>query len=95
LAAFNGRDFGFTEHGDPERILGSAVTASLFRVLGITPIAGRPLIGDDEHPGAAPVAVLSESFWARAFGRDPAVVGRSITLNGIRHEVVGIVPTTS
>lgn len=93
LAAFNGRDFAFTEHGDPERILGSAVTASMFNVLGIPPIVGRPLAEDDERPGAAPVAVLSESFWVRAFGRDPAIVGRSITLNGIRHEVVGIVPT--
>ena len=43
LAAFNGRDFTVTEHGDPERILGSAITASLFRVLGVAPIVGRPL----------------------------------------------------
>jgi putative ABC transport system permease protein len=93
LAAFNGRDFTLTEHGDPERILGSAVTASLFEVLGVAPILGRPLTAEDEHPGAAPVALLAESFWARAFGRDPTVVGRAITLNGVRHQVIGIVPT--
>jgi putative ABC transport system permease protein len=93
LAAFNGRDFTLTEHGDPERIFGGAVTASLFKVLGITPIVGRPLIGDDELPGAPPVAVLAESLWVRAFGGDPAVVGRPITLNGVRHQIVGIVPT--
>jgi putative ABC transport system permease protein len=92
LAAFNGRDFTVTEQGDPERILGGAVTASLFRVLGISPIVGRRLTREDEQPGAAPVALLAESLWVRTFGADPAVVGRSITLNGIRHQIVGIVP---
>src|SRR5438874_2917730 len=42
LAVFNGRELTITEHGDPERILGSAVTASLFKVLGVAPILGRP-----------------------------------------------------
>jgi len=93
LAAFNGRDFTLTEHGDPERVLGSAVTASLFKVLGVAPIVGRPLTDDDEKLGAAPVALLAESLWARAFGGDPAIVGRTITLNGVRHQVIGIVPT--
>jgi putative ABC transport system permease protein len=93
LAAFNGRDFIVTEHGDPERVLGGAVTASLFTVLGVSPSVGRPLGGEDEQPGAPPVAVLAESLWVRVFGGDPAVVGRSITLNGTRHRIVGIVPT--
>jgi putative ABC transport system permease protein len=55
LAAFNGRDFTLTEHGDPERILGSAVT-SLFKVLGIASIVGRPLTGEDETPAARSAA---------------------------------------
>ena len=93
LAAFNGRDFTLTEHGDPERIFGSAVTASLFKVLGVAPIVGRPLTGEDETLGAPPVALLAESLWVRAFGRDPAVVGRTVTLNGVRHQIVGVVPT--
>lgn len=92
LAAFNGYDFTVTGHGDPERVLGSAITASLFRVLGVAPIAGRPLIAEDEQPGAAPVAVLSESFWRRGFGGDPSIVGRDLVLNGTPHRIVGIVP---
>jgi putative ABC transport system permease protein len=92
LAAFNGRDFIVTGHGDPERILGSAVTASMFRVLGISPIAGRPLSGEDEQPGAAPVALLAESLWVRGFGGDRSVVGRSVVLNGTTHLIVGVVP---
>ena len=94
LATFSGRDFIVTEHGDPERIVGSAVTASLFTVLGVAPIVGRPLTRDDEQSGAPSVAVLAESLWVHGFGRDPAVVGRSITLNGTRHQIIGIVPTT-
>ena len=94
LAAFNGRDFTLTEHGDPERIFGSAVTASLFKVLGIAPIVGRPLTRRDENPGAAPVALLAESLWVRRFGGDPAVVGRTVTLNGVRHQIIGVVPTS-
>jgi predicted permease len=92
LAAFNGRDFTVTGHGDPERILGSAITASLFKVLGVAPIVGRPLSADDEQPGAAPVAVLAESLWIRGFGGDRSVVGRSIVLNGTPHRIVGVVP---
>ena len=92
LAAFNGRTFTLTEHGDPERILGSAITASMFRVLGVPPIAGRALDAADEQPGAAPVAVLAESLWVRGFGGDRSVVGRSIILNGTPHRVVGVVP---
>ena len=59
LAAFGGRAFTVTEHGDPERIPGSAVTASLFKVLGLAPIVGRPLREEDEQPGARPVALLA------------------------------------
>ena len=92
LAAFNGRDFTVTEHGEPERILGSAITASLFRVLGVAPIVGRPLSAEDEQPGAAPVAVLAEPLWVRAFGGDRSIVGRSVVLNGTLHRVVGVVP---
>jgi putative ABC transport system permease protein len=92
LAAFSGRDFTITEQGDPERLLGSAVTASLFKVLGVAPRLGRPLGVEDERPGAPPVCLLAESFWRRGYGGDPGVVGRSITLNGIRHRIVGIVP---
>lgn len=93
LAAFNGRDFTLTEHGDPERIYGSAVTASLFKVLGLGPILGRSLTAEDENPGAPPVALVAESLWSRAFGRDPAAIGQSIALNGVRHQIIGIVPT--
>jgi predicted permease len=94
LAAFNGRDFTLTEHGEPERLFGSAITASMFDVLGIAPIVGRALTPEDEAPGAAPVALLTEALWARAFGRDPMVIGRAISLNDVHHQIVGVVPSS-
>ena len=93
LATFNGRDFIVTEHGDPERIIGSAVTASLFKVLGVAPIVGRPLREKTSSP-ARHLWPCSRSHYGCAGLARSAVVGRSITLNGTRHQIVGIVPTT-
>jgi len=92
LAAFQGNNLTLTEHGDPERLLGSSMTASMFRVLGLPPLAGRGFRAEDERPGAHRVAVLAEPFWRSRFGGDRGIVGQSITLNGERHEVVGIMP---
>lgn len=92
LAAFNGGSVNLTDRGDPERLISSAITASMFRVLGLAPIAGRPLRADDERPGNNRVALLSELLWRRSFGSDPSTVGQSITLNGERYQVIGVVP---
>jgi putative ABC transport system permease protein len=92
LAAFGGVTVNLTGEGDPERLIGTAVTRSMFRVLGLQPIAGRPLRDDDERPGGDRVALLSEAFWQRRFGRNPAIIGQSIALDGERHRVIGVVP---
>jgi predicted permease len=93
LAAFGGVTVNLTGEGDAERLIGTAITASMFRVLGLQPIAGRPLRDDDdEQPGSDRVALLSETFWQRRFGRNPAIIGQSIALDGQRHEVIGVVP---
>ena len=64
----------------------------MFDVLGLPPLAGRGFRADDERPGAHRVAVLSEPLWRRRFGGDPAIVGQSITLNGERYDVIGVMP---
>jgi putative ABC transport system permease protein len=92
IAAFNSAGFNVTEERDAERVSGAVVTASLFRVLAVPPLAGRAFASDDERPGSRRVAILAESFWQRRYGRDPSVIGRTIALNGERHEIVGIVP---
>ena len=85
VAAFQGAGFTLTEHGEPERLNGSAMTASMFDVLGLPLLAGRGFRAEDERPGARRVAVLSEALWRRRFGGDAAIVGQSITLNGERY----------
>jgi predicted permease len=74
-----------------DSVFGSVVTANYFTVLGAVPAAGR-LFGtaDGEQSGASPVVVLSHRFWSRRFNNDPAVVGRTMTLNGHPFTVIGV-----
>jgi hypothetical protein len=82
LAAFSAWQTNFSGDGSPERLDSGAATGNLFAVLGVNALVGRTLTDDDSRPGAPDVAVLSEGFWRRRFGGDPAVVGRTLTLNG-------------
>jgi putative ABC transport system permease protein len=92
IAAFRGTGLTLTGDGDPELLGGSTVTASLFRVLRLPPIVGRPLQPEDEQAGSPRVVVLSESLWRSRFGGDRQIVGRSITLDGERYQVIGVMP---
>ena len=67
----------------PERVEALRTSSSLFHLLGAKPLHGRLLFAEDDVPGKPLVVVLSHGFWQRLFNADPAVVGRSITLNGI------------
>ena len=67
----------------PERVEALRTSSSLFTLLGAQPLHGRLLLTEDDEPGKTPVVILSHGFWTRMFGGDPAVVGRSLTLNGI------------
>jgi predicted permease len=91
MAPIETASFNLTgEGGDPERLSGIRTTSSLFATIGLAPLLGRTFVPDD---GAGePVAVVSEGFWLRRLGGDPAAVGRTITLDGSPHLVVGVVP---
>jgi putative ABC transport system permease protein len=76
--------------GEPERLAALRTTSNFFATIGLMPLVGRTFAPDD---GAGePVAVISEGFWLRRLGGDPAAVGRTITLDGSPHTVVGVVP---
>jgi putative ABC transport system permease protein len=68
------------------------MTASGFRVARVAPVLGRPLLDDDERPGAPPVLVIGYDAWQRRFGRDPTIVGRQVRLGAVAHTVVGVMP---
>src|SRR5262249_1765351 len=69
-----------------------AVSHELFGMLGVRPALGRDFTTDDDPVGAAPVVILSDTFWRTQFGGDPAVVDRSIQLNDGTFKVVGVLP---
>lgn len=75
----------------PERIRGMVVSGNYFDVLGVRALAGRTFRPEDDGaPGANPVAVLSHALWTNRFGADAAIVGKPVTINGRRFEVVGV-----
>ena len=77
--------------GDPEALAGEIVTGDYFRVLGAPFALGRGFRADEDAvPGAAPVTVLSHGLWQRRFGGDPAIVGKTIPVNGRGFTVIGV-----
>jgi putative ABC transport system permease protein len=80
-----------TEGGEPERLIGAAVTADYFPLLGVKPVLGRVFTRDEDKPGAAQVIVLSYSLWQRRYGGDPIILGREVNLGG-KTTVIGVLP---
>ena len=81
-AAFTGWEANLAGTGEPVRLVGQRATSQYFAALGITPMLGRPFTSDEETPGQDKVVILSEGLWTRDFGRDPALVGKPIVVNG-------------
>ena len=90
LAAVEGWDANLTGEGIAERAEGYKVTPEFFPLLEVAPALGRNLGDVDYQHGPAPVVVLSQGFWRKNLGADPAIVGRSLQLNGEKFTVVGV-----
>jgi putative ABC transport system permease protein len=86
---------GFNLNGEtPLRLDGSTVSANLFSLLGVRPELGRAFRPGEDQPGQDQVVILSHSFWQNHFGGSPGVIGRSIQLDGINREIVGVMPSS-
>src|SRR5438445_10329018 len=83
-ALYRTAEYNLTGTPDPREIEAAMVTASLFDVLGVRPILGRPFAASEEQE---PVAVLSHRFWQSALGGDSSVVGRLVALDGVSYQV--------
>ena len=99
MAGFDGtaaveleQTFNVAGVADPMRVTGARMTASLLPLLGVTPLRGRRLLPEDERPGAPPVVLITEQYWATAFQRAEDVVGRVISVDGVRASIVGVLP---
>jgi predicted permease len=90
FAAENGNGATLTGLGDPVQIPIFKATANWFDVLGVSPIRGRNFLPQEEE--GADVAMVTENFWRKRLGTDLNVIGRSITLDGVAHTIVGVLP---
>jgi predicted permease len=90
FAAESFTGFTLTGVGDPVQLNGGHMTANYFDVLGVRPIRGRTFLPNEEE--GADVALITENFWRKRLGSDANVIGRSITLDGIPHTIVGVLP---
>jgi predicted permease len=89
-AAQNSSPFTLTGLGDPVQIFGGRVTSNYFDVLGVRTILGRNFLPEEEE--SADVALITKNFWQKRMGGDPNVIGRSITLDGTPHTIIGVLP---
>lgn len=83
-----------TGDGEAERLTGLSVSASWLDVMGVRSALGRGFLPEDDRPESARVVMLDHHLWQRRFGGDSAIVGRTIRLGDVEHEVVGVLPAS-
>ena len=86
-------DLSLAGDGEPERVPTQNVTPNTFAVLGVDAQLGRMFVAEDWQPGRE-IAVISDALWRRKFGADPQVLGRTISLDGVHSEIVGVLPAS-
>jgi len=91
FAGENGLAATVTGVGDPFQVPIFRTTANYFDVLGVRVIRGRTFLAQEEE--GADVAVVTERFWKSRLGGEPNVIGRGLTLDGVSHTIVGVIPT--
>ena len=90
---FGGMHGAIDGSGNLEPMNVQLVSGTYFSTLGVKPILGRAFIQAEEEPaGAHPVAVASYSWWKRRFGRDPSIVGKTVSLGATVYTIVGVGP---
>jgi putative ABC transport system permease protein len=90
-AVDNSGAFTLTGDGNPETIPSTHVTASVFAMLGVKPVAGGLFTPEQEQYGQDHVAIISEGLWKRRYGSDPSIIGRNIQLSQESYRVVGVI----
>jgi putative ABC transport system permease protein len=85
--------FNLSGNGQAARLTGTEVSSNLFSILGAAPQFGRVFRPGDEVPGQDRLVILSHALWQSKFGGDTAIVGRTIVLDDVGREVVGVMPS--
>jgi putative ABC transport system permease protein len=88
------QDLTLTGEGAADRLMTARVTPGLFSLLGVRPVLGQPFGPEQAVPGRDAVVLLSHALWQTRYGGDPAVLGRTLTLDGQPHTVTGVLPAS-
>jgi predicted permease len=94
VGAYQYDSVSITGVAEPEQVRALRVTDGTLPLLGVTPALGRTFSRQDDTAGAPPTAVISYAYWRRKFSADPAMIGRTIIVDGKAHQVIGILPKT-
>src|SRR5437773_9358960 len=92
IATVTGRSLTLSDREEPERVNGATVTWNMFPMIGVQPILGRQIRQEEDTPGGPRVVLLSHGVWQRRYAGDPSVIGRTITINGNPHTIIGVMP---
>jgi predicted permease len=87
-----GHEFNLTHVGEPIRLSGTAVSAELLSILGTRPELGRTFAPGDDAPGRDSYVILSHDLWQQRFNHDADILGKSVELEGVSREVIGVMP---
>jgi putative ABC transport system permease protein len=92
FAGFRWWDANLVGRDEPEAVQGFFVTADFFPALGVEPAMGRGFLRDEETIGNHRRVVLGHGLWERRFASDRSIVGKTIDVDGVQHDVIGIAP---
>jgi putative ABC transport system permease protein len=87
-----GKGYDLSGGGEPEQVSGVRVSSNFFRVLGVQPRLGRAFLPEEETPGKHRVVVLSDGLWRTRYNSDPALIGKTIRVDGEDFTVIGVMP---
>jgi predicted permease len=94
VAAASVENVTISREAGAERVLAGRVSAAFFEVFGQAPARGRVFLPAEDQPGRNHVVVLSHRFWTSHFAADPEIVGKAIVLDGLPHDVIGVMPAS-
>jgi putative ABC transport system permease protein len=92
LAAWSFGGVNLGGDNTPERLTTNNVSYNFFDVLGVQPALGRPFLREEDQPERKRVVIISYNLWRRSYGLDPSILNRKIMLDGVPHQVVGVMP---